>query len=174
MMRSRPFPALLPLIILLIGGISLPAMAASMTGKVLYVSDGDTLLIRMEDGRKEWVRLAGIDAPEKDQPGWLEAKEYLLQRIAKNAVMVDSVGRDQYDRLIGVVTIGSDNLNDEQVRAGHAWVYRRYTESPALLQYEKQARVNRSGLWSEPDPVEPWKWRRQRRSISHSEETTTP
>lgn len=173
-MHRRPLPSLLMLILLLISGISLPAAAASMTGKVLYVSDGDTLLIRTGDGRKEWVRLAGIDAPEKDQPGGQEAKEYLLQRIRNRAVEVDSTDRDHYHRLIGVVKIGSENLNDEMVRTGHAWVYRRYTESPALLRYEAEAQSQRKGLWSEPDPVEPWKWRRKMQVINYDEGVSVP
>ena len=165
-MNSRTwlhFPALLQLCLLLIGGM-IPAAAAAetLTGHVVYVSDGDTLLLRTPAGKKEWIRLAEIDAPEKDQPGGLEAKEALMQWVKGRTVEVDYGHRDGYGRLIGRLRHDGKYLNAEMVRSGHAWVYRRYSDYPALLRYEQEAKSRRLGLWSGPIPTPPWKWRRRK------------
>jgi endonuclease YncB( thermonuclease family) len=41
--------------------------AADFTGRVVGISDGDTISV-MHDGRAEKIRLSGIDCPEKKQP----------------------------------------------------------------------------------------------------------
>lgn len=161
-MRKLPFPALVPLILLVIGGIlPAPAAAATLSGEVIYVSDGDTLLLRTPAGDKEWIRLAEIDAPEKDQPGGLEAKEALMQRVKGRKVEVDYENRDGYGRLIGNIHHDGYNLNVEMVRSGLAWVYRRYSDSPELLRFEQEAKAQRIGLWAAPNPVMPWEWRKK-------------
>jgi endonuclease YncB( thermonuclease family) len=54
--------------------ILLPASAATADylGKVLAVSDGDTFTIESE-GRRVRIRICGIDAPERGQPGYGQA-----------------------------------------------------------------------------------------------------
>jgi len=46
--------------------ILLPALAFSWTGKVVGVSDGDTITV-MHDGKGEKIRLYGVDTPEKSR-----------------------------------------------------------------------------------------------------------
>ena len=46
------------------------------------------------------------------------------------------------------------------VREGHAWAYRQYLTDQSLLEDEAAAKTERIGLWSVPDPVPPWVWRR--------------
>ncbi|MCH6558680.1 MAG: thermonuclease family protein, partial [Nitrospirae bacterium] len=38
-------------------------------------------------------------------------------------------------------------MNRELVRAGFAWMYRRYTNDQSLSDLEEEARVARRGLW---------------------------
>ena len=47
--------------------------------------------------------------------------------------------------------LGDQDINAEMVAEGHAWVYRRYSKNPALLESEKYARAARLGLWALPD-----------------------
>ena len=64
MRHSRPVVAL-PLFL----GIALIAsqtLAADFTGRVVGVSDGDTLTV-LHNGKGERIRLHGIDCPEKRQ-----------------------------------------------------------------------------------------------------------
>lgn len=54
--------------LLLAACLSLPLWADTLLGKVVAVADGDTITVVDENGVMQSVRLAGIDAPEKDQP----------------------------------------------------------------------------------------------------------
>jgi len=53
-----------------------------------------------------------------------------------------------------------------QIETGMAWWYRKYAREQAqgdAADYDRaetQARSRRIGLWSEPNPVPPWDWRR--------------
>ena len=52
------------------------------------------------------------------------------------------------------------SLNQELVRQGMAWHYRRYAPHDSTLsRRESEARAARRGLWSQPNPVPPWEWR---------------
>jgi endonuclease YncB( thermonuclease family) len=54
-----------------------------------------------------------------------------------------------------------------QLTVGMAWHFKRYAQeqSPERRgQYEfaeEDARARKVGLWSDPDPVPPWEWRRR-------------
>jgi len=53
-------------------------------------------------------------------------------------------------------------VNEAIIKNGFAWVYQKYCNKPICqkwLALEKEARSNRSGLWSHDDPVPPWDFR---------------
>ena len=111
-------------------------------GRCLRVSDGDTITIAAE-GRKEKVRLIGIDAPELRQEGGPEAQQYLAKRILNRRVKVEGETRDRYGRLLGTVYLGEENINLSLVREGHAWDYKAYSAGPAYTRAERAARAAR-------------------------------
>jgi len=76
--------------------------------KVTKVIDGDTF---MTDKRKNPVRLANVDTPEKRQPGYQRAKKELEKLIAGKVVSIDTVARDKYGRSVAKVTIGTRSVN---------------------------------------------------------------
>ncbi len=51
-----------------------PALAADFTGRVVGVSDGDTITV-LHNGKGERIRLHGIDCPEKRQAFGKRAKQ---------------------------------------------------------------------------------------------------
>ena len=71
---------------------------------------------------------------------------------------------------MAVVTVDGADVGVEQLRRGLAWVYTRYLDElpydarRLYLQTEREARDARRGLWSDPDPVPPWDWRKMRRA----------
>ena len=140
--------------------------AASFTGKVVKVSDGDTIQVLM-DGKAIKVRLAEIDCPEighgKKKPGQpygKAARRFALDLVGGKIVHVDVVTKDRYGRSIGTVVLDNGStLNKRMVEAGLAWVYRRYAKDPILFDLESKAKKAKRGLWSDPNPVPPWKWR---------------
>lgn len=136
-----------------------PAAArADCQGEVLSVADGDTLVLRCA-GEALRVRLAQIDAPEYRQAYGHRARKELALLVAGQTVRLQEHGRDSYDRALGTVYLGELDVNREMVRRGHAWAYRRYLQDPQLLQDEAAAREQRLGLWQDPSPRPPWKFR---------------
>lgn len=136
-----------------------------ITGRVLYVSDGDTLTMDVE-GQKEKIRFYGIDAPETSQSGGLESKEFVLKRVRNKDIEVEVTDVDRYNRKIGKIYY--DNgvyLNEKIIRNGHAWWYQQYARRDMdLKDAEEYARSNKLGLWAKASPVAPWEWRRGVRS----------
>jgi micrococcal nuclease len=138
-----------------------PLLAESFSGKVVSVTDGDTIRV-MRDGVAERVRLWGIDAPEARQAFANRAKQFTSSFAFGNTVSVEIKGIDRYKRIVGVVTLPDGKiLNHEIVRAGFAWWYRQYAKNdPVLAELEDGARVGKRGLWVEPQPVPPWEFRK--------------
>ncbi len=140
--------------------LALPAWA--LEGKVVSVSDGDTIKVLV--GRQQVkVRLAEIDTPEKRQPHGSKAKQALSALVFGKRVRVVETARDRYGRTVGRVYAGSVDVNAEMVRQGHAWVYRKYAKDPELFAAERAAREARRGLWALPEQIPPWEWRRARK-----------
>lgn len=70
---------------------------------------------------------------------------------------------DRYRRAVSVVRLGQRGINQEMVREGFAWAYRRYLERPYASEYieaEEVARRERRGLWLLGNPQPPWEFRR--------------
>jgi len=70
---------------------------------------------------------------------------------------VDS--KDRYGRSIGWVYCDGKNLNQELLKAGLAWHFRRYSKDEKLQALEDQARAEKVGLWKDKNPIPPWDWR---------------
>jgi endonuclease YncB( thermonuclease family) len=106
--------------------------------------------------------LYGIDAPEKAQDFGQAAKKHLSGLIFDKEVKVDVTDIDRYGRSIGKVYLDDKYINLEMVKAGMAWHYVQYAKHDKDLQEaEVSARENKFGLWSQPEPLEPWKFRKQ-------------
>ena len=148
-------------LLLLVGSVL--AQAETVTGRVVGISDGDTLTLRIDRRERLGIRLAGIDAPELDQPYGVEARRALASLARDRTARVEVVDRDDYGRLVGTVYVGGRKINAALVEQGAAWVYRRYNRDPQLPVLEAQAQDARRGLWGLPawQRVPPWEWRRQ-------------
>lgn len=154
---------------LLVAGLLWPLTvhATEFSGRVVGISDGDTLTVQTDGGRWVRVRLAGIDAPEHDQPYGTAATRSLAALALNRTVRVRKVAEDDYGRVVGVVVAGGRDLDAEQVRRGMAWVYRQYARSRRLYALEAEAKRARRGLWADSNPIPPWDWR-------HGGKTSTP
>ena len=78
--------------------------------KVTKVIDGDTFKTA---SRKNPVRLANVDAPEKGSPGGAAATRALKQLIEGETVSVQTVARDRYGRSVANVKLGRNSVNSE-------------------------------------------------------------
>jgi len=86
--------------------------------KVTQVIDGDTIVI--EGGYH--VRYIGIDAPEKDESYYLEAKQANEELVEGKKVRLekDISNKDKYGRLLRYVYVDGTFVNAEMVRQGYA------------------------------------------------------
>jgi endonuclease YncB( thermonuclease family) len=157
---------------LLLACLCLPVTAATYTGRVVGISDGDTLTVLDAEQRQRKIRLAGIDAPEKRQAWGQRAQQFLGDRVFQRVVRIEVSKKDRYGREIGKVLLDGEDINLELVRAGLAWHYRAYEreqppeERGQYAEAEQQARERGLGLWSDTHPVAPWDFRRRARSGS--------
>lgn len=136
------------------------ASAADIACKVVGVSDGDTITCLAAGNERIRVRLAQIDAPESRQPFGARSKQALSGLIFGRDVVLAVDSTDRYGRTVATVIHEGRDINLEMVEIGMAWVYRQYAKDPAYHASEERARKNSRGLWSHPDPVPPWLWRR--------------
>jgi micrococcal nuclease len=140
-------------------GMAWSAHAEIFSAKVIAVMDGDTVMVLGEQGRKLKIRLANIDAPEKEQAFGKQSRDSLLQMLGRKRVQIDSRAVDQYGRIIGLVSVDGLDINQAQVKRGYAWAGTgRASSSYADLQDE--ARQAGLGLWVQADPQAPWQWRK--------------
>jgi len=147
--------------------IPFTAQATIIYGKVVHIADGDTLTILTESKKQVKVRLAGIDTPEKMQPFGNRSKQALAALTFKKQARVEVETKDKYGRTVGTIFIKGQNINAEMIRQGMAWVYRKYTNDQKLYSLEAEAKQAKRGLWATKKPIEPWLWRKGKRTVNH-------
>jgi micrococcal nuclease len=145
--------------------LPLIATAQEYIGRVVGISDGDTITILDDRKQQIKVRLAEIDTPESAQPYGTRAKQELSGLVFGKTVIVKVQDTDRYGRKVGRVYKDDVDVNAEMIRCGAAWVYRKYARDQRLYNLEKQARQNKKGLWSLPEAerIPPWEWRKIKR-----------
>jgi endonuclease YncB( thermonuclease family) len=174
--RIRPLPRARIFLALLLASVS--ASAAELTGRVVGVTDGDTIVVLDAGKQQHKIRLSGIDAPALKQSFGAQSRQSLSDLINNRQVTVVWNKRDRYQRIIGIVffrpalcatpaCLEKTDANYQQIAAGMAW-HDKQTEgeqSPEdrarYAAAEKQARAAKRGLWADPAPVAPWEWRRK-------------
>lgn len=171
--RARYWAVCCALLLLLLLSIWVWTESAEiLVGRVVGVSDGDTITVLDAQRVQHKVRLAGIDAPEKSQPFGNSAKESLSDLVFGKTVTVEHSRVDRFGRVVGKVLVGDVEANLAQVRAGMAWHYKEYEREQSVVarvKYayaENVARQRRIGLWRDTNPTPPWDFRRVQREGS--------
>ena len=157
-----------------LGAIGRPAAAQSagqyaLTGKVVQVSDGDTINL-LVDKTQHRIRLASIDAPEtshgSDRPGqpFGEAsRKNLADYVAGKTLTLTCYEKDHYGRDVCDVPANGTTANRLQVQDGMAWANQqakgKFLRDKALVGVQNDAQKKKLGLWAEPGAVAPWDWR---------------
>jgi endonuclease YncB( thermonuclease family) len=136
------------------------ASAAEFSARIIAVLDGDTVLLRQANTLTK-IRLAGIDAPEKDQPYGMVSKQSLADLVLNKEVRVTSRAVDDYGRLVATLSLEGLDVNAEQLRRGMAWEYSRFHSNKPYLALQTEAQQTKRGLWAMADPVPPGLWRKQ-------------
>ncbi|WP_369412621.1 thermonuclease family protein [Neoroseomonas alba] len=150
------------LVLLAFLALTLPAaIADELRGRVVGISDGDTLTLLTAGREQVRIRLSDIDTPERGQPYGNRARQALSDLAFGKQVRIEVRDIDRYGRTVGRIFVGALDVSAELVKRGAAWVFRRYSNDPALLRYEAEARAARRGLWALPEAerIPPWEWR---------------
>jgi len=158
-----------PIIVVLLAALlclSAAAQPQPITGKVVGVSDGDTITVLDDQKRQHKIRLDGIDAPESSQDFGSRAKQSLSDLVFGKTVTVISSKKDRYGRTLGKVMLSDGkDINLEQLERGMAWFYRQFAkelqpeDARSYEQAELAAREEKVGLWADPLPTPPWDFR---------------
>ena len=166
--------------------VASPCLATvTMTYKAIVtnVVDGNTILIDVKRapntnnpvGMKPGgpVVLDAIDAPELDQPGGQEARQFLTELLVGKEVLVVEL-TDMGTSRGAWVTLDGNCVNLLLVQNGHAWLgtfnvhgqRSRQAKLPAALAAAKEKRI---GIWEPEDPVAPSEWRKRDKETANKE-----
>lgn len=166
-------------------------MAGEISGKVIAISDGDTVKILLDSHSQITVRLANIDAPEsschqrsderfeacveESQPFSKAARHALARMIFGRDVVLSleknslDLSKDRYQRTVATIYLDGEDINYKMVRAGYAWFEHGYGKRnltaeryQEYAEAETQARNAVSGLWADSNPVPSWEFRHRK------------
>lgn len=159
--------------------VSSTGLTETIDGKVVRIVDGDTLVLLDANNVQHRVRLSGIDAPERGQPFGKRATENLARLTGNRPARLEWYKQDRWRRLIGTVWVHSPDtrcrstdcpktldVGTAQLTQGLAWHFKRYADEQPEEERERysfsedEAKARRVGLWSDPDPIPPWEWRK--------------
>jgi len=137
-----------------------PVLArAEFVARVLIVHEGDRLTVHHE-GRKVMIYLRGVDCPELKQSYGKQAKHVTAAYIANREVVVRDLKRDRQGRMTADILLPDGRqIAHELIKEGLAWVQPGGSGDQALKDMEELAKASKNSLWSESDPVPPWKWK---------------
>ena len=136
-----------------------------LSGRVVGISDGDTLTLLDSSNTQYKVRLNAIDAPESGQPFGQASKTALSDICYNTTATVKYVDTDRYGRTVGDVTCNGISANEGMVIRGLAWVYDKYaTNYEYLYPMQESAKSSKLGLWADPNAIPPWDWRAGKRA----------
>ena len=128
--------------------------------RVVGVHDGDTITCIDDTNTKQKVRLAEIDAPEIGQDFGKVSRDALAEMVFGKTVEVRDQGKDRYGRWIAHLFVDGTDVNRQMVATGNAWHYAAYSQDSSLAELQQQAQVRKLGLWSQPNPMPPWEYRK--------------
>jgi micrococcal nuclease len=137
------------------------ASAQTWSGRVLNVREGDLLNVMHPDKGAVTLMLYGVDAPDKGQSFYKQAKQFLTDRVRGKEVQVREIpGGQNVDTAI--IFCKGVNINEQVLAAGFGWVCDKRCNQEFCsdwMNIEAQAREGKRGLWRDENPVEPSEWR---------------
>ena len=125
-MQNKKYKFLLGILILILIAINYSSLDTFITKnfsneefvEVERVIDGDTVVINGTS-----IRLLGMNAPEKGEKYYAEAKNYTGDLVANKTLRIEKKGKDLYGRELAYLFYGNENLNSKIVEKGYANYY---------------------------------------------------
>ncbi|MGE8553544.1 MAG: thermonuclease family protein [Chryseobacterium jejuense] len=153
---------------LMLMSLLFPAILFSQTsGKVIKVSDGDTITVLLKGNTQKKLRLAEVDCPESGQAFGKNAKQFTSSQVFGKTVKFKETSTDRYGRSIAKIYYDNDKyLSKEVIKAGMGWWYFSYSKDDSLGKLQEKAQQNKTGLWQDIHAVAPWDYRKMKREQS--------
>jgi len=142
------------------------------TGKVIKISDGDTITLLLKGNRQRKLRLAEVDCPENGQAFGKNAKQFTSAQVFGKTVSFVETTTDRYGRSIAKVYYDDGKyLSRELIKAGMGWWYFSYSKDPSLGKLQDTARQKKKGLWQDIKAVAPWEYRKTKLELRKKKKT---
>jgi micrococcal nuclease len=130
--------------------------------RITAIKDGDTYEL-FQNNQTIVVRLSHIDCPEKrgKQPFGDKAKQAASDLCFGAEVTLKTDGKkDRNGRYLGEIWLQDGRcVNQELVKMGLAWHYKKYSTDSLYSTLESTARNAKIGLWADDSAIAPWEWR---------------
>lgn len=146
---------------------ALPSQAETLVGRVVAITDGDTLTL-LVDRQQHKISIAGIAAPERVQSFGMASQANLGQMAFQQQATANCL-RQGSGGLRCKVFVNGQDVGLRQLADGMAWWNGKNTgdqfpeDRVSYEQAEMMAKFRRLGLWSESNPTPPWDWRKRLR-----------
>jgi micrococcal nuclease len=137
-----------------------------LNGRVVGISDGDTITLLVNGNTEYKIRLLDIDCPEKNQAFGQAAKKHLSDLIFGKEIEVQWQKLDRNKRVLGTIIYNQKNINQQMVADGYAWHFVKYSKDQAFHALELKARQLKLGLWQDNTAMPPWEFRHRKKDIS--------
>ena len=139
--------------------------ASTYTAYVVRIIDGDTIHVRDITGEKHRIRLAMIDAPEREQPFGTEATKKLSELLRQGTARLKVKCIDKYNREVAFVYCEGKDVSAEMLKEGMALHYHMNFDNCEIYdKFEAEAKRCRQGLWSQEKIEKPWDFRRKHKA----------
>lgn len=129
--------------------------------RLVYVQDGDSVVLCCERSKKFTVRLLDIDAPERYQPYAKKSRALLKNLLEGEKLKLLGDKYDRYGRRLAIIEVGGDSINEKMVSSGAAWVWK-YSKNRRMRSLQQEAKERKLGLWALPEEQrqDPSDWRK--------------
>ncbi|HCN51333.1 MAG TPA: nuclease [Chryseobacterium sp.] len=142
-------------------------MFTQSSGKVIKISDGDTITLLLEGNQQKKLRLAEVDCPESGQAFGKNAKQFTSAQVFGKTVKFVEDTKDRYGRSVAKVYYDNDKyLSRELIKAGMGWWYFSYSKDTTLGKLQEKAQAKKIGLWQDVNAMAPWEYRKMKREAS--------
>ncbi|MCQ4035059.1 thermonuclease family protein [Kaistella montana] len=139
---------------------------SQVSGKVVGIKDGDTVVVLLDGNIQKTLRLAEVDCPESSQAFGKNAKQFTSGQIFGKTISFIETDTDRYGRTIAKIYYDNKYLSAEIIKAGYGWWFYQYSNDKSLGELQNLAMNAKLGLWQDPNAISPWEFRKQKREAN--------
>ena len=123
----------------------------TLTGVVVEVTSGDSVLLRTQDNREIPLKVWGIDSPETNNKTGQRARKFTARLIEGESITANVKAKDNDGRIVCRIFFdGNRDLAEELLKEGYAvWVTSLAPDEAAYGAAQTIAQDKRRGLWKQ-------------------------